>query len=391
MRGMPPQSFQATDAVAIAQALIRCPSVTPKDAGAIAVIEQVVKLLGFACHRLKFGEIENLYARLGSARPHFCFAGHTDVVPPGEAAHWKHDPFAGEVKDGVLFGRGAADMKGGIAAFIAAAARKLAAGWKPAGSISLLITGDEEGVSIDGTAKVLEWMKAHGETPDHCLVGEPTCAAQSGDMIKIGRRGSITAFVRVMGVQGHVGYPQRAKNPIPALAEFVRRLPLELDLGTEHFQSSTLSFTTVDVGNPANNVIPSEARATLNIRFNDRHTPDSLKAMLEKNAREATAATGCEIVLNYQLSGVAFFTAPGAFTDLVAQAAQSVTGRAPELSTTGGTSDARFIRAHCPVAEFGLVGSTMHKVDECVALDDLDTLVRIYDSVLTRYFERPPA
>jgi succinyl-diaminopimelate desuccinylase len=381
----------AADPVAVAQALIRCPSVTPADAGAIGVVERVASSLGFRCTRLRFGEIENLYARLGSAKPMFCFAGHTDVVPSGERTTWRHDPFAGKVTDRVLHGRGAADMKGGIAAFIAAVARKLSRGWKPKGSISLLITGDEEGVSIDGTAKVLEWMKAQGEIPDHCLVGEPTCVTQSGDMMKIGRRGSITACVRVAGVQGHVGYPQRAKNPIPALAEFIRRLPLELDPGTEHFQSSTLSFTTVDVGNPAGNVIPAEARGTCNIRFNDRHTPDSLKAMLEKAAHAVMAETGCEIALEYRLSGVPFFTAPGEFTRLVAEAAQSVTGRAPELSTTGGTSDARFIRTHCPVAELGLVGATMHKADECVSLDDIETLTRIYETALERYFANPPA
>jgi succinyl-diaminopimelate desuccinylase len=392
---MPPlidsSRIDPSDPMALAQALIRCASVTPKDEGAIGVVEAALAELGFACRRLRFGEIENLYARLGEARPVFCFAGHTDVVPVGDRAGWTHDPFAGEVNDGMLYGRGAADMKGGIAAFVAAVAQKLRGGWKPAGSISLVITGDEEGVSIDGTAKVLEWMAANGEVPDHCLVGEPTSAARTGDMIKIGRRGSVTAFVRVIGVQGHVGYPQRALNPIPILAEFIRQCPAALDKGTEHFEPSTLSFTTVDVGNPAANVIPAEARATLNVRFNDTHSADSIKEILETTATSVTAGMGGTIAFEWLVGGNVFFTRPGAFTELVSAAAETVTGITPELSTTGGTSDARFIRAYCPVAERGLVGTTMHKVNECVPLADLETMVRVYGAVLTRYFERPPS
>jgi succinyl-diaminopimelate desuccinylase len=384
---MPPLTVSPTDPVSIAQALIRCPSVTPADAGALDVVEGVLSPLGFICQRLKFGDIDNLYARLGVAQPNFCFAGHTDVVPPGDHALWKHHPFEGEVEDGTLFGRGAADMKGGIAAFIAAVARKLASGWTPKGSISLLITGDEEGVSINGTVKVLEWTKTKGENIDHCLVGEPTSAAQVGDMIKIGRRGSITAEVRVKGTQGHVGYPHRALNPIPVLAEFIRRLPHRLDEGTDHFEASTLSFTTIDVGNPANNVIPAEARATLNIRFNDTHTPDSLKRMLRSEADGVTAEMKSGIALTFSVSGDAFLTKPGPFTELLAAAVKEVTGRTPELSTTGGTSDSRFIKEYCPVADMGLVGVTMHKTDECVPLADLEALTRIYENVLTRYFD----
>jgi succinyl-diaminopimelate desuccinylase len=386
---MPPLNSSSNDPVAVAQALIRCRSITPADAGALAVVEGALSPLGFTSHRVKSAGIENLYARLGTARPNLCFAGHTDVVPPGDRALWKHDPFAGEVVDGTLHGRGAADMKGGVAAFIAAVARKLSSGWKPGGSISILITGDEEGVATDGTVKVLEWMKARGETMDHCLVGEPTSAARVGDMIKIGRRGSVTAQVRVAGTQGHVGYPHRALNPIPVLAEFIRLLSTQaLDQGTEHFEPSTLSFTTVDVGNPANNVIPAEARATLNIRFNDTHTPDRLKRMLESVAESVTKEMKGTFAFTYSVSGVPFLTKPGAFTDLLSAAVTEITGHAPELSTTGGTSDSRFIKDHCPVADMGLVGVTMHKTDECVPLDDLETLTRIYEAVLARYFER---
>jgi succinyl-diaminopimelate desuccinylase len=383
---MPPLKLVSTDPVSIAQALIRCPSVTPADAGALDVVEGALSSLGFACHRLKFADIDNLYARLGTAQPNLCFAGHTDVVPPGDHALWKHHPFEGETENGALFGRGATDMKGGIGAFIAAVARKLESGWTPKGSISLLITGDEEGVSINGTVKVLEWTKTKGEVIDHCLVGEPTSAAKIGDMIKIGRRGSITAEVRVKGMQGHVGYPHRALNPIPVLAEYVRRLPHRLDEGTDHFEPSTLSFTTIDVGNPANNVIPAEARATLNIRFNDTHTPDSLKKLLRSEADAVAASMKGEIALAFSVSGDAFLTKPGPFTELLSAAVQEVTGRTPELSTTGGTSDSRFIKEYCPVADMGLVGVTMHKADECVPLADLETLTRIYETVLARYF-----
>ncbi len=379
------------DPVALAQALIRCPSVTPKDAGALGVLEEALKPLGFVCHRLSFGEpgsdrIENLYARMGTQAPLFCFAGHTDVVPPGGA--WRNDPFGAQIRDGVLYGRGAADMKAAIAAFAAAAARAKAM----AGSIALLITGDEEGEAVNGTRKVLAWMKENGERIDHCIVGEPSSVAAVGDSIKIGRRGSLNVRVTVKGVQGHVGYPAKARNPIPALAALVTLLSERtLDGGTDHFEPSTLSFTSIDVGNPANNVIPAEARAQFNIRFNDRHTPETLMALIDCEAKNIAKQTGCEIALEHSLSGAAFLTKPGKFIELVAKAVASVTGRLPEFSTTGGTSDARFIRDFCPVAELGLPGATMHKTDECIAVADIVRLTEIYVALLDAYFKHPPA
>jgi succinyl-diaminopimelate desuccinylase len=373
------------DAIALAQALIRRPSVTPADAGALDVLEAALAGLGFKCRRLPFGAVDNLYARLGDSGPNFCFAGHTDVVPPGEG--WRHAPFAGVIEDGTLFGRGAADMKSAIAAFVAAVAR---AG-KQNGSISLLITGDEEGVGIDGTRKVLDWLKDKGERLDHCLVGEPTATARAGDTIKIGRRGSLNVELAAVGVQGHVGYPARAKNPIPPLALLVTRLSEHrLDEGSAHFDPSTLCFTTIDVGNPATNVIPGEARAKANIRFNDKHTPQSLIAWIEQEALAVTLATDVKITVSPQISGVSFLTAPGAFTALVADAAQSVTGIAPQFSTSGGTSDARFIKDFCPVLELGLAGATMHKVDECVPVAEIAALTDIYAAILKAYFENPP-
>ncbi len=384
------------DPLALAQALIRCPSVTPKDAGALGVLEDALKPLGFACHRLTFHEadgapVDNLYARTGTQAPLFCFAGHTDVVPPGDTKAWRSDPFAAEIRDGVLYGRGAADMKTAIAAFVAATARHLAKG-DLKGSIGLIITGDEEGDAINGTRRILDWMKEKGERADHCIVGEPTSVAATGDAIKIGRRGSMTVRVTVKGAQGHVAYPQRANNPIPALAALITKLANHsLDQGTGHFDPSTLAFTTVDVGNPANNVIPAEARATFNIRFNDRHTPDSLMAFFNGEAAAVAKQTGCEITLTNSVSGVAFLTTPGAFTDLVAETVERVTGRRPEFSTSGGTSDARFIKDHCPVAELGLPGATMHKTDECVPVADIQKLTDIYAALLDAYFANPPA
>ncbi len=381
------------DPVELAQALIRCPSVTPKDEGALAVLEKALTPLGFTCHRLHFEQdgtapIANLYARIGTAGPNFCFAGHTDVVPPGEK--WSHDPFAGTIENGTLYGRGAVDMKSAIAAFAAAASRYLANG-APKGSISLLITGDEEGPAINGTPKMLGWLKEHGETIDHCIVGEPTATHRAGDTLKIGRRGSITTEVTVCGVQGHVGYPHRARNPIPAMAALVTHLSSHtLDKGTEHFEPSTLSFTTVDVGNPTANVIPAEARATFNIRFNDAHSADSLKRWIDGEAKAVRADTDCEIELRFTVGGDVFITKPGSFTDLVSKAVQRATNAAPEFSTTGGTSDARFIRAHCPVAELGLPGGTMHKVDECVAVAEIARLADIYLAILEQYFADPP-
>jgi succinyl-diaminopimelate desuccinylase len=385
----------ATDPIPLAQALIRCPSVTPDDAGALAVLEAALAPLGFTCSRLRFESpdsppIENLYARLGTARPNFVFAGHTDVVPPGERKLWRRDPFGADIDGGVLFGRGAADMKSAIAAFVAATARTIEKGW-PKGSISLLITGDEEGPAINGTVKVLDWMMANGEAPDHCVVGEPTAVARAGDMMKIGRRGSMNVRAIVKGVQGHAAYPARALNPIPIIASFVTRLSSwTLDAGSEHFEPSTLALTTLDVGNPAVNVIPAEAVAGFNIRFNDLHTPQSLMRSIEALAAEIMRAYGGEIRLTHSVSGVSFITHPGAFTDLLSAAVERVTGHTPELSTTGGTSDARFIKDHCPVAELGLAGTTMHKADECASLADIESLTRIYQAVLEAYFAALP-
>lgn len=373
------------DPVALAQDLIRRPSVTPKDAGALDVLEAALKPLGFACQRLPFGEVDNLYARLGEAAPHFCFAGHTDVVPPGEG--WRHDPFAGKIEDGALFGRGAADMKSAIAAFVAAVARH----GRPQGSISLLITGDEEGAAVNGTVKVLDWLRQRGERLDHCVVGEPTATARAGDTLKIGRRGSVNIDLAAIGVQGHVGYPARAKNPIPALATLVTRLSAHrLDEGSAYFEPSTLAFTTLDVGNAATNVIPGEARARFNIRFNDLHTAESLIAWVEREAIQIAAETGVEIKVAAQVSGVSFLTPPGPFTALVAEAVERVTGTAPQFSTSGGTSDARFIKDACPVVELGLAGTTMHKVDECVPVAEIAALTDIYAALLDAYFANPP-
>lgn len=376
------------EALDLAQALIRRRSVTPADAGALDVLEAVLKELGFACHRLKFGEIDNLYARMGDEKPHFCFAGHTDVVPAGEG--WTHDPFAAEVKDGILYGRGAADMKSAIAAFVAAVKRLLASG-RPRGSISFLITGDEEGAATDGTVKVLEWLKGRGESIDHCVVGEPTSVASAGDTLKIGRRGSINFRITVTGVQGHVGYPQKAKNPIPVLAELVTQLAgHKLDKGTNHFQPSTLAFTTLDVGNPATNVIPEKAHAGFNIRFNDWHTPESLTGWIDDRAQQMARQSGCEIAVTAATSGVAFLTEPGKFTQLVSDTVARVTGQAPFFSTSGGTSDARFIKSVCPVVELGLAGATMHKSDECVPVAEIAALTDIYAALLVAYFAKPP-
>ena len=373
------------DALPLAQALIRRPSVTPADAGALDVLEAVLKELGFTTHRLPFGDIDNLYARLGTAAPHFCFAGHTDVVPVGEG--WKEEPFAAEIKDGMLYGRGAADMKSAIAAFVAAVARHR----NPKGSISLLITGDEEGAAVNGTVKLLEWLKAKGEKIDHCVVGEPTSVSCTGDTLKIGRRGSINFQVLVKGVQGHVGYPQKAKNPIPVLAEVVTQLAgHRLDKGTEHFDPSTLAFTTLDVGNAATNVIPGEARAAFNIRFNDKHTPDSLTNWVNDRVAQVARQFGCEITVTGKTSGVAFLTAPGKFTQLVSDTVAGVTGQSPFFSTSGGTSDARFIKDMCPVVELGLAGGTMHKADECVPVAEIAALTEIYAALLTAYFAKPP-
>ena len=384
------------DPVRLAQDLIRCPSVTPADAGAIAVLEGALKPLGFACRRLRFEEdgappIENLYARIGTQGPNFCFAGHTDVVPPGDAKLWKHDPFAATIQNGTLYGRGAVDMKSAIACFAAAASRFIAAG-KPYGSISLLITGDEEGpTNVNGTKKILAWLQEHGERLSHCIVGEPTSTAATGDVLKIGRRGTMNAKVTVTGTQGHAAYPHQANNPIPAMAELVTRLAAwKLDGGTDHFDPSSLAFTTVDVGNPATNVIPAEARAGFNIRFNDRHKSADLIAHIKAEAAAVAAARGVQIAVTAHASGEPFLTKPGSFTALLSKVVTEVTGRAPELSTTGGTSDARFIKDHCPVVEMGLPGGTMHKADECVPVAEIEKLTALYERVLGAYFANPP-
>ncbi len=379
----------ALDPVEIAGRLIRCPSVTPAEGGAIDVLVAALEPLGFACRRLRFEEpgtdpIDNLYARLGTDGPHFCFAGHTDVVPVGDTAAWTVDPFEGSVRDGLLWGRGAADMKGGIAAFVAAAARVIGErGGTLPGSISLLITGDEEGPAVNGTTKVLDWMEAEGEIPDACVVGEPTNPAALGDMMKIGRRGSLTGRLTVHGTQGHVAYPHLAENPVHHLLRMLEPFAHgRLDEGTAHFQPSTLAVTTIDVGNVATNVIPAKATAVFNIRFNDAHTADSLERML----RASFDQKGARYELTTECSGEAFVTEPGRLSTLLSDAVDSVVGRRPELSTTGGTSDARFIRRLCPVVEFGLVGQTMHKVDERVAVDDIRALTDIYAALLRRFF-----
>jgi succinyl-diaminopimelate desuccinylase len=376
----------AIDAVELTRELIRKPSVTPADAGAMDVVERTLTGLGFACRRMKFGEIENLYARYGTARPNLCFAGHTDVVPVGDTAAWSQGAFSAEVVDGVLIGRGAVDMKSAIAAFAAAAAKAVAAG-QVKGSLSFLITGDEEGVALDGTKKVVEALAAEGEAIDHCVVGEPTSSETFGDMVKVGRRGSINADIEVTGVQGHVAYPHRAANPVPVLIALLAALQARvLDEGYPEFQPSNLEVTKIDVPNTATNVIPGVARARLNIRFNPNHTGADLAAWIAAEADKAAEGTPCRATVTPQISGEAFLTEPGPFTDVVAAAVAEVTGRAPELSTTGGTSDARFIRSLCPVVEVGLVGATMHAVDERAPVAEIRMLQSVYERLIARYF-----
>lgn len=376
----------ALDAVELTRELIRRPSVTPADAGAMDVVEATLKGMGFACRRMKFGEIENLYARYGTASPNLCFAGHTDVVPVGDAAAWSKDAFGAEVVDGVLVGRGAVDMKSAIAAFAAAAADAIAAG-KVTGSLSFLITGDEEGVATDGTKKVVEALAAEGEVIDHCVVGEPTSAETFGDMVKVGRRGSINAEITVEGIQGHVAYPHRAANPAPVLIRLLSALQSrKLDEGYPEFQPSNLEVTMIDMPNAATNVIPGVARARLNIRFNPNHTGKQLADWFDIEAWRAQGDFPGKITVTSQISGEAFLTERGDFTDLVAGAVADVTGAPPELSTSGGTSDARFIRALCPVIEVGLVGKTMHQVDERAPVEEIRTLQRVYARIIERYF-----
>ena len=376
----------AIDPVELTRELIRKPSVTPADEGAMEVVERTLSALGFACRRMRFGDIENLYARFGTASPNLCFAGHTDVVPVGDAQAWSSDAFAAEVVDGVLIGRGAVDMKSAIAAFAAAAAAAIRAG-QVSGSLSFLITGDEEGVATHGTRKVVEALMAEGEVIDHCVVGEPTSAESFGDMVKVGRRGSINADILVEGIQGHVAYPHRAANPVPVLVRLLSALQdRRLDEGYPEFQPSNLEVTLIDVPNTAANIIPGVARARLNIRFNPSHTGQSLADWIEAEAQKAASGFKGRVTVTPQISGEAFLTEQGAFTDLVAAAVEDVTGARPELSTSGGTSDARFIRALCPVVEVGLVGKTMHAVDERAPVEEILRLQAVYGRVIERYF-----
>ena len=374
------------DAIALARDLIRRPSVTPADAGCMDVLQAALESLGFACRRMRFGEIENLYARYGQAGPNLCFAGHTDVVPVGDAAAWKHDPFAAVIEDGLLIGRGAADMKSAIAAFAAAAGRAIAGG-KVTGSLSFLITGDEEGVAIHGTGPVVEALIAEGEAVDHCLLGEPTSGARVGDQIKIGRRGSLNAVITVEGKQGHVAYPHLAVSPMPVMIRLLDMLQSRvLDEGYPRFPPSNLEVTTIDTGNPTTNVIPARVSARLNIRFNPAHDGEGLIAWLEEECRLAGVGFDGRIELVPALTGNAFITEPGPFVSVVADAVEAVVGAAPELTTTGGISDARFIRRLCPVVELGLVGASMHAVGEHAAVADIETLSRVYERVIEGYF-----
>ncbi len=374
------------DPVELTKELVRCQSVTPKDAGALNTLQAVLEKIGFKCTRLPFKErgtadVDNLYARLGVNGPHFCYAGHTDVVPPGDTSDWDYPPFGAEVDDGVLYGRGASDMKGGIASFVAAVSEI----GEFDGTISLLITGDEEGPAINGTVKMLEWLNDNGDIPDICIVGEPTNVNEVGDMAKIGRRGSITGELTVHGAQGHVAYPHLADNPIPRLIKILDKFTrLELDKGNDYFQPSNLEITTIDVGNPASNVIPMDASAKFNIRFNNEHTPDGLINWITDVCEDVAG----DYTLDVNVSGDAFLTSKGALSDLITDAVYAVTGKNVELSTSGGTSDARFIKNYCPVAEFGLINKTIHKVNECVEINDLLILRDVYSHMLKTYFKK---
>ncbi|HEX5777294.1 MAG TPA: succinyl-diaminopimelate desuccinylase [Xanthobacteraceae bacterium] len=378
------------DPVAIAQSLIRCRSVTPAEGGALRFLERLFKDAGFEAHRVTFDapgtpSVENLFAKIGSGAPHLAFAGHTDVVPPGEEARWKHGAFSGDVKDGVLYGRGAVDMKGGIAAFAGAALDYAKANkGKPKGTISFLITGDEEGPGVNGTVKLLAWAKERGEVFDHCIVGEPTSVTTLGDTIKIGRRGSLSGTLTIAGKAGHVAYPHHADNPIRALIAILNKLQEPLDDGSWHFDRSNFEVVSVDVGNAAFNVIPGEAKAKFNVRFNDKHTPQSLKELIKLRAREA--APTAQVKFDWEPASDSFITQPGPFVDLIAGAIADVTGKKPALTTGGGTSDARFVKDYCPVVDFGLVGQTMHQIDEHVPVADLQQLAKIYGRALERYF-----
>jgi succinyl-diaminopimelate desuccinylase len=381
------------DPVAIARDLLRCPSVTPTEGGALSFLEATLKGAGFTVHRMTFSErgtadVENLYARIGTKAPHLMFAGHTDVVPPGDPKAWSHAPFSADIADGVLYGRGAVDMKGAIACKVAAALDHLAANdGKPKGSISFLITGDEEGIAINGSPKLLKWAAARGETFDHCVLGEPGNVDALGDTIKLGRRGSQNGVLIVTGKMGHVAYPHRADNPVRGLVKLMSALMDEpLDQGSHKFDPSNLEFTSIDIGNPTVNLIPGEARARFNIRFNDCHDYTSLKALIEQRAKKA-AGDKVKWTIDWEPSNAdVFYTEPSPFTDVVVGAVAEVTGKTPKLSTSGGTSDARFIKDYCPVVEFGLVGQTMHAIDERVPVKDLQTLTAVYRKILDNYF-----
>jgi succinyl-diaminopimelate desuccinylase len=385
--------MSSADPISLARDLLRCPSVTPAEGGALTVLEKTLGAAGFTVHRMTFSDVgtpdvENFYARIGTEGPHLMFAGHTDVVPPGNEAAWSHPPFAAEIIDGTLYGRGAVDMKGGIAACIAAVLDHLADNdGKPKGSISFLITGDEESVAINGSTKLLKWAAEHGEKFDHCILAEPSNVNELGDTIKIGRRGSLNGTLIVMGKQGHVAYPHRADNPVRGITALVSALNAEpLDRGSNFFDPSNLEFVSIDVGNKTVNLIPGEARARFNIRFNDKHNLDSLKALIETRAKKA-AGDKIRFRFEWEPSNAdVFVTEPGTFTTLVSDAIASVTGRKPELSSSGGTSDARFIKDYCPVVEFGLVGQSMHAIDEHVPTADLVALTAIYRRILDRYF-----
>jgi succinyl-diaminopimelate desuccinylase len=374
--------------VTLSADLIRCPSVTPNEGGALELLQALLTSAGFSCTRVDRGEVSNLFARWGhrGANRSFGFNGHTDVVPVGDLAAWTVDPFSGEIRDGILWGRGATDMKSGVAAFVAAAVDFVAT-TPPDGAIILAITGDEEGVAHDGTIALLDWMSANREAMTDCLVGEPTCPNIMGEMMKIGRRGSMTAYITAQGVQGHSAYPHRANNPLPALVRYLDGLARhELDRGTDHFDASTLAITTIDTGNTANNVIPAQARATVNIRYNDTHTGIGLEAWLRTQAAEISTEMGVALTMRVEIAGDSFVTPPGALSAMIAKAVTAETGVVPELSTSGGTSDARFVKNHCPVVEFGLVGRTMHQVDEHVPVQQIHQLKSIYTRILTEYF-----
>ena len=379
---------QPIDPVDLTATLVRCASVTPVEGGALEALSALLESAGFDCTRVDRGEVSNLYARWG-AKGHgrsFGFNGHTDVVPVGDEAAWTVDPFGAEIKGGYLYGRGSTDMKSGVAAF-AAAAVDFVRNTPPDGAVILTITGDEEGDAVDGTVALLDWMKANDEAMSACLVGEPTCPNEMGEMMKIGRRGSMTAYFTVKGVQGHSAYPHRALNPVPIMARLVDRLASHvLDAGTDHFDASTLAVTTIDTGNKANNVIPAECRATVNIRFNDVHSSSTLIGWLRKEADKIAAESGATVDMTTQVSGESFLTPPGDLSAMVAKSVEAETGVVPEMSTSGGTSDARFVKDHCPVVEFGLVGKTMHQVDERVMVDQVHQLKGIYTRILQDYF-----